>query len=461
MARPLSRALRRLRFPRVALILGASAVGCVSPDPRPVAPPAARPQKPAPLSAVQQAAFTQPADAPRVTEPASLALADLTDLTLARNPRLAQVTWAVETARGKAVQAGLYPNPTINITADELNDRTGRGGILGIPYITQEFVTAGKLKLSQAAAGKEVDTATLTVVAERYRILTEVRQAYFDALTLERRADLLAALVELSDKTVETAGKLEQAKVVARYDVIQFEVDRERYRAELDAARQSLPAARRKLAAAVGVAELPAGPLAGTLDDAPPPFDLEKLNSYVLEVNPQVKAAVVGVERARLLIQRAEAEAVPNITGGIGYTYQSQNRSNDYNTGFSFPAPLWNRNQGNIRAAKAQFGEAIAEVDRVRTVLSGQLATAYSAYIGARARVDRYRSTILPKSRETYLLADQAYKAGNIDFAKLVIAQRAVAEANIEFVRSQGEMWRAAAEIAGLMLEDQWPLPPK
>ena len=456
MDRLLSRALFRLRAGPLALSLSAAVVvGCVSPEPRPLGPyPKA---SPAPVGAITQAAFVEPEVAKPRAADSSLALADLTELTLTRNPRLAQVSWAVETARGRALQAGLYPNPTVALTADELNDKQGRGGILGLPYVTQEFVTAGKLKLARAAGNKEVDAATLAVVAERYRVLTEMRQAYFDALTLERRAELLTVLVGLSDKAVTTAEKLVQAKVAAPLDVVQFEVDRERYRAELEAAERTLPAARRRLAAAVGVPDLPAGPLAGSLDDSPPRYDLARLDEYMLEVNPLVRSATVGVERARLLVRRAEADATPNVTGGLGYTYQGQNKSHDWAVGLTVPAPLWNRNQGNIRAARAQYGEAVAEVDRVRNELSGRLATAFTTYAGARARVERYMATILPKSRETYLLADQAYKAGNFEFVRLVTAQRAVAEANLEFLRSQGEMWRAAAEIAGLMLEDEWP----
>lgn len=479
MSTHITRLLCRLCGPRTAFALSgpvlAAALGCASPNPRsldiPAPPLPSGPRvgaKADPL--IQQASFKQAAaqqsDKAAGTAPApaaanSLALADLTELTLARNPRLAQVTWAVETARGKALQAGLYLNPIINLTADELNDRTGRGGILGLPYITQEIVTAGKLKLSRAAGDKEADAATLNVVAERYRVLTDVRQAYFDALTLERRVEVLAALVDLSEKAVEQAVKLENAKQAARIDVLQLEVDRERYRAELDATRRSIPAARQKLASTIGVPELPAGPLAGDLDLLPPKHDLAKVNEYALEVSPQVQSAVVGVERAKLLVRRAEVEVVPNVTAGLGYTYQGQNRSSDWAAGVSFPAPIWNRNQGNIRAARAQLGEAVAEVERVRTSVSGQLAVAYTGYTSALARVERYKSTIIPKSRESYILADTAYKAGLFDYIKLVTAQRAVAEANLELIKSQGEMWRAASEIAGLTLEDAWPVPVK
>src|SRR5262245_2444090 len=43
-------------------------------------------------------------------------LPELIGLTLERNPRLARAAFAVDTARGRAVQSGLYPNPTLIYT---------------------------------------------------------------------------------------------------------------------------------------------------------------------------------------------------------------------------------------------------------------------------------------------------------------------------------------------------------
>ena len=47
---------------------------------------------------------------------------------------------------------------------------------------------------------------------------------------------------------------------------------------------------------------------------------------------------------------------------------------------------------------------------------------------------------------------------GQFEYLRVLQAQRAVAEANLELVRSLGETWQAGSEIAGLMLEDQLPL---
>jgi cobalt-zinc-cadmium efflux system outer membrane protein len=402
----------------------------------------------------------QKADSVGPTHSKQVGLPELIALALERNPRLAQVGWAVETARGRAIQAGLYPNPTVSITGDELGDRTGPAGIWTAPMVSQEIVTANKLELSKAAALKEVDQATLAIIAERYRVFTEVRQAFFEAVALQRRVEILTELVQLMDRSVETTEKLRKAKEAARLDVVQLEVDRERYRAELESTRRSLPAPYRKLAASVGVQDLPISSVAGQLDAPPPDYDLERVRAYVVSMHPELRSAQIGVERAQLLVRRAEAEPIPNVTVSSGYTRQSQNKSNDWNIGVSVPVPLWNRNQGNILAAAAQVGDATSQVGRVQNDLVNRLATSFGGYSAARERSERYKTEVLPRSQDANKLASDVYKGGQFEYLRVLQAQRSVAETNLEYLKSLGDMWRSAAEVAGLMLEDQWPLEP-
>jgi cobalt-zinc-cadmium efflux system outer membrane protein len=389
----------------------------------------------------------------------AIELPDLIGLTLERNPRLAQVSWAVDTARGRAVQAGPYPNPTVNVTGNEISDRTEPGGIWSV-YTGQEIVTANKLGLSQAAALQAVDQATLNLVAERYEVFTDVPQAFFEAATLQRRADILADLVKLAGQSVETIKKRRKAKEAAELDEVQLEVDLERYRAELEATQRALPAAYRKLAASVGIEDMSITRLIGDLDTPLPDYDLNQIRLYVLGIHPELRSAQVGVERAQFVLRRATVEPIPNVTVGAGYTYQGQNRSNDWDIGVSVPILVWNKNQGNIFAARAQVSEAVRQVGRCQNDLVNRLATTFSTYAAARKRADRYMTAILPKAQRTYELSREAFQGGRFEYLQVLQAQRAVAEANLELVRSLGEMWRSASEIADLMLEDQWPLAP-
>ncbi|MGL4463055.1 MAG: TolC family protein [Planctomycetia bacterium] len=399
----------------------------------------------------------------KTSEPSTapiLSLSALIDLTLERNPRLAQVGWAVETARGRAIQAGLHPNPSLSVSGDELGDRTGPGGIWTAPHFQQEIVTADKLGLSKAAALKEVDQAALRAAAERYRLFTEVRQHYFETATLQRRAEIGTELVALAEKSVENAQRLLKAGLNSELDVVQLEVDLERYRADLDAADCALPAAFRRLAASVGVNDLPFAKVVGDLEATLPDYDLDRVRAYVLGIHPELRSAQVGVERARLVLKRAAVEPIPNVTVGAGYVRQNQNRSDDWVVAASLPVPLWNKNQGNILAAKAQVGEAASEVGRVQNDLVGRLASAHGVYAAAKQRAERYRTAVVPKAEQTYQLALKGRKGGEFEYLRVLQAQRALAEARLEHLRSLGEAWRAASDVAGLMLEDEWPTAP-
>lgn len=390
---------------------------------------------------------------------AVIGLDDLIRLGLERNPRLAQVGLSVDAARGRAVQAGLYPNPTVSVNLDELGDVTGPGGVNTLPLVSQEIVTAGKLKLARRAASREVDQTTLSLLSQRYTLFIGIRQNYFEVLTLQRRVEILDELVKLAEHSVQNTQKLVEAKEVARLDLVQLEVDLERYRAEREATVQELPGAYRRLAAVVGVYNLPRTRLAGSLEAPLPDYDLDRAQEFVLNEHPDVRSAQVGVERAQLLLRRAQVEPIPNVTVGAGYVRQNQNRSDDWVVGVSVPVPIWNRNQGNIQAAQAQVGEAIQEVGRVENDLVERLATAFRDFAAAQLRAERYRTAILPRARETYELSLKAYKGGQFEYLRVLEAQRSVAQANLEYVRAQGDAWRAASMISGLLLEEQWPWP--
>src|SRR5205085_10613351 len=60
-------------------------------------------------------------------------------------------------------------------------------------------------------------------------------------------------------------------------------------------------------------------------------------------------------ERAQAAVKRAEAEPIPNVTVYAGFIRQFENRSYDGAAGLSMPVPVWNRNQGNVRAARAEL----------------------------------------------------------------------------------------------------------
>ncbi len=450
--------------PRVVLtatVLAAS--GCALPGPPAFAPtpgPANAPvvrTRPVP-NPIVPASYQQPAlqaDAP----PESID--DFVRLAVERNPRLARANLAIDAARGRHLQAGLYPNPEVAINWDELGDRSSpdRLGVLTAPRVTQTIVTGRKLTLAQAVAAREVDQATLDLVAERYAVVGSVRSAFYETLTLQRRATLLAEQVKLTEEAVANGKTLLDAKQLTRLDMIQLEVDREQFRAELQAVKRELSGAYRRLAAVAGAhAVVPVG-VTGTFDGLPD-YDADSVRAAVVAYHPQARAAHVAVARARAAVKRAEAEPIPNVSAYVGYIRQFENKSHDGAVGFSVPVPVWNKNQGNIRAAQAELGMAVHAVGQTENELAARVATAFQSYAAARERAEAYRKELIPRAEETYKLSLAAFKGGQFEYLKVIQVQRGLAEARLELNKSLGEAWKAAAELSGLLLEDIWPAAP-
>jgi cobalt-zinc-cadmium efflux system outer membrane protein len=298
---------------------------------------------------------------------------------------------------------------------------------------------------------RQVDQARLKLRSERAALLTAVRKHYYGVLTLHRKQQILSQLVDIARESVDTTRKLLEAKRVAELDLIRAELALEKARAELEATRQELPAALKRLAASVGVVDLPCPFLSGNLEVRPPEYDLEEAIRILLATHPDILSTQVGVARADLLLQRARAEVTPNVTVQAGYMYQGQNRSNDWTVGVSVPLPVWNRNEGNIQAAQARVGSAVQTVGRTQAELVEKLSEAFRTYASARERAERFRTSVLPRSRETYNLTLNAYRAGQFPYLRVLEAQNATAEVNLEYNRSLGEVWQAASEIAGLL----------
>lgn len=451
--------------------LVAGLCGCAS-TPHPVQNPSAlgvpngasrRPESPV-IQASYQEAVGKPPSSVKTSKPVlnppigAVAVDELVQLAISQNPRISRATFAIDQAQGRYIQAGLYPNPVLAVTGDELGDRTGPGGIWSAPQFTQEIVTGRKLSLSQAVAATEVDQSTLSLLRERYAVVGTVRAAFYDLYALERRIGVLDELVKIAGETVKNGQTLLDNQQIARLDLVQLEVELARFRSQAEASRRELPGVKARLAAVVGNPQLSVGTAAGPYEDVPRYDDTTTL-ATVLASHPELRSARVGIERAQAAIRRAEVEPIPNLTLTTGYVRQNQNRSDDWVLGVSAPIPLWNRNQGNIRSAKAELGMAINDAARVENDLAERVAIAQRLYAAAMKLAEQYRVDILPKAEETYKLSLEAFKGGQFEYLRVIQAQRVVAEARLEYNRALGDAWRSAAELSALLLEEWWPGP--
>lgn len=231
-------------------------------------------------------------------------------LALERNPTLVQALAQVGVSRGKAIEAGLYPNPTVGYAADQVGAQGKAGEIQGL-FVQQEIVRGGKLGLSRAKYQQEEAQSQTQVDAQRFRVLSSVQKAFYQTLTTQRRVEVRRELVTNADDALTTTRGLVNVGQANTPDLLQAEVQAERARAELRAAERKYRGHWQELLAYVGVSELAPSPLVGALEVAESDVLYEQaVINELLQASPQLQAAWQEVARDRIALPPSTPQAL-------------------------------------------------------------------------------------------------------------------------------------------------------
>lgn len=371
------------------------------------------------------------------------------------SPDLRRAAAEIEVQRGRAWQAGLYPNPTLDGGSNQLAGRHSQY----FTMLSQEIVTKHKLQLDRAAMCKEVAQAELQFLRTRFDLLTNVRQSFYSALAAQRRLDELGELMQIARRSAHAAQILERSGEGARADTLLLELELERADFSMQNAAASLQAAHRQLAATLGDPDLVIQRLSGDLSAAVPDYPYELSRSEALSSNALLASAQLEIERNQILLRRAGVDPFPNLTVSGGYMYQVEEPHDMAIIQMSFPIPIWNKNQGNIHAARSGLSRAEHSARKVEVDLAKQLAGAIGRFEVARQQVTKYETSILPKAHESVQLAQRGFQQGQFDLLRVLQSQRVLIESELNYINAQENRWLAAAEIAGIIQQEEFPPP--
>jgi cobalt-zinc-cadmium efflux system outer membrane protein len=397
--------------------------------------------------------------APMPARATPLSLADLEQMALHGNPTLAQAAAQVEAARGRAVQAGLYPNPTVGYEADRIG-ASGSAGEMQGAFIDQTIVTAGKLRLSRARFAHEVSQMEGQALAQQYRVLNGVRVRFYQLLAMQRLLDVRAQLLRVAEDAVTTTDELANVGAANRADLLQARIEARQERVALNNARTLYAAAWQQLAAFVGNPCLPVGLVQGDLEAPGAVPDCDTTLAHLLEASPEIQMARAEVARNQLALRREQVEPIPNVQVRVSNGYDFETRNDVTSLSVGVRLPLFDKNQGNIQAAQAQVCYAQAEVGRVELSLRQRLARAYARYRTAQALVQTYREQNLPDAREAYELYLESFQNRRAAWPQVLVAQRTYFQMSVDYVEALEQLRRAEVTILGLLLVDGLDEPP-
>jgi cobalt-zinc-cadmium efflux system outer membrane protein len=406
--------------------------------------------------AASAAAQTETPPASAAAEPLTLAV--LEQLALANNPTFRAAQAGIEAARGRARQAGAWPNPVMGYSGEELKagdlDARGEHGF----FVEQTIPLGGKLRLGRQVFERSAERAEAVVEIQRQRILSSVRTLFYEALTAERRVEVQERLAVLASEAVGVTAQLFNVGAADRPDFLESEVEAHRVRLALNDAKNRAFAVRQQLAAVAGRSDVTSRPFAGSIDQAIPELERDAALRALVEESPQMLAARAEVARTQAVTAQAKRTTFPDLflRGGAAH-----NRERGEDTGRSIgwegqleaglSVPLFNRNRGGIAAARAEESVAQLDLRRLELSLQSRAAAEFATYLTALRASESYRADILPRAEEAYRLYLARYREMAAAYPQVLVAQRTLFEMSADYLESLDDAWRSALRIQGFL----------
>jgi cobalt-zinc-cadmium efflux system outer membrane protein len=404
--------------------------------------------------------LVQPQPSLQAEQPApSLTLADLEALALRGNPTLAQAAAHVAASRGKALQAGLWPNPTIGYAGEQIGV-VGTAGELQGGFLQQTIITAGKLRLSRAKYRQEAYEAEIIAQGQQLRVVNGVHTRFAEILAVQRQVEVHRRRLANAEESLRTHREMFNTGQANRPEVLQAEIAVSRARIALLTQENRYRALWEGLRSLVGAPHLPITPLAGDLEPCGPPLDWDSSLALLLQESPELQAAQAHVVHDQITVRREQVQPIPNIQlqGSVGRNFE--NPSTVAGAQIALEVPLFDRNQGTIQQAKADLARSQAEVARVELSLRQRLAAVFTHYLTAWETVRLYREINLPKAAEALQEQREMYQKRRAPWINVVRQERDLLEIEAEYTQGLLELRKADIAIRGLLLIDGLTEPP-
>jgi outer membrane protein, heavy metal efflux system len=387
-------------------------------------------------------------------------LEELEHMALEKNPTLVQADAEIRAAKARQLQSGLYPNPRVGYSGDEIRGGSFGGGEQGF-FVSQPIVTAGKLGLNRKIFGRDVRISEIEAQEQRLRVTNAVRIEYYRVLSAQEMLDTKKDLARIAEETVKTAKQLRNVGQADESEVLQAEVEQQELEMEVMMQENMLRQEWRALAAVVGNPGLEMETVAGYLDKDLPELDEDRTIEVLLRDSPSVAIAQAGMDRARVVLTRARREPIPDIElrAGLSQDYEFVNPAGHATGLIGFAEVgvqlhIFNRNQGNIQAAQNDIERAQAETKRVELTLRERSAGVLDVYRNSQIMVNQYRNQILPRAQKAYELLVSKYGLMIASYPQVLKAQETLFQLQGGYISALEGLWVNAITLQGLLLTD-------
>ena len=408
-----------------------------------------------PQSGVGAPARRESENAPSQSSP-TVNIADLVIETLARNPELSFYRAEIAAAKADQRTAGTRPNPDAEFELGRKRSRSREGSMSdeGMAWgvaVSQTFDWPNRLALRKAIASRQVELAELGLAQFQRDLANEVQVAAFKLLIAQEKRD---AALNVAQRGEELVAALLQREPAGTSPLIESRIIQANV---LTLKRRAVEAAAETQSALLDLNQLRGAPIETPLRVEPVKLrfpNLKDADSFIALAGTNsfdIKSRVVELEQQGLRVELARNERFPAFAVRPFFSQEeASEREQVAGVGVSVPLPLWNRNKGNIDAAKSREEQAQGALTVAQRNIETQLRKSLARYELNRGEIERWRTDLVDQLEEAADLADRHYRLGSVPVATYVEMQDKYLEALDTVLDTQAEALSALQTIERL-----------
>jgi len=356
---------------------------------------------------------------------------------------------AVSARQGALQQAGAWPNPQIELRADDkIGKDEGTGGTDFIQFaLSQPLPLSGRLGHQRAVAGAELDVASTERRYQHVHLETRVAQRYHTLQLAVKRLRLAEQRLQLADKLQDVGRRREQAGELSKLERLRLDLIRESAQQILDKTEGEYNEALSRFRAYLGLSAETTPQLAPLKPFGPIPA-LEQLQAGLTD-HPALLAAKHRVRAARSGVSLVRAERLPDPTVRLfrERDFLNGRRQDVTGVGIGLTVPLWNRNSGRINEARAHVIQVQSELQTLERDMGSRLQRSHLHLTHLVQQGEHYRTRVFEPAQKVFDLTRKAYASGEVEILSLIDANNTYFDARERYLELLQEAWQEAAEL--------------
>lgn len=381
----------------------------------------------------------------------TLPLARLVAETLEKNPELEFYQAEVAAAKANRKTAGLPANPELSGgVGRKVTDGPGLGaeGVAWSASVFQPFEWPGRIGLRKAIANRDLELAELGLARFRVALAGRVRELGYRLFAAQEKA---TAAREVADRFQALREVLVQRDAAGLTPLLETRV--------IEATELTMQRKASEATLATQAARLELNQLRGEAPDArlavaPAQFGFrptetkDTLIALARTNNFDLRLRAVELAQQGFRVKLAKNERFPTIAVGPAISEErGGDRERIIGVGVSLPLPLWNRNQGNIEAARSRQMQAEVSFQWAEREIERKVVEAALTYETKLREMARWRPDAVQHFKEAAELADRHYRLGAVPISTYVELQKQYLEAVESLFDTKKEALEAAQTL--------------